>query len=422
MGEKEEKGRMEEEEEEGKREWEEGRERKNGRGGRGRKRGRMGEKEEKGRMEEEEEEEWERRKRKEEWKRRKNGEKRKNGRGGRGRKRGRMGEEEEKENGRGGRQNIHLSEKSQRNAKRPPFSNRFLDPNGFFVALFLSPFFSRRFAVGLPIVPLKLPCPSLTVHCLGGCLLEYPGGCAPLVPGYFANCYGGYCRRNKAKGLRTWHGTERNGRKMGTVHGRTDEQQKLGMAHRQSHSIPQKRAKQRGSVHSDGGECPRECLGISVVRPFFSGLPGLLFWNVAKLRSMFFRLTMCPLNRLPSFISVPPKFGPQSVLPTEWHFDNTFRGNVWCSVNSFERFFDMKKCFYESALRTIDYLEAEFDQMKKEDDKMKGEREEEGKGKKEENEREKEEEEEKEEAKKRRKKRRRTEEALSQSQSHQSFS
>jgi hypothetical protein len=40
----------------------------------------------------------------------------------------------------------------------------------------------------------------------------------------------------------------------------------------------------------------------------------------------------------------------------------------------FERFSDMKKCFYENALRTIDYLEAELDEIRKEQANEDGER------------------------------------------------
>ncbi|KAL3072531.1 hypothetical protein niasHS_017505 [Heterodera schachtii] len=276
-----------------------------------------------------------------------------------------------------------------------PFQIASFDPmNGFFVALFLSPFFSPAFAC----------------IAFGGCLLEYPGGCAPPVPGYFANCYGGYCRRNKANGLRTMalNGTDgRGGERWGggagrKGHGRTDEQQK--------------KEPSSGDQFTPMEVSP-DVLFLECCQSWALPPPCLLKcsysnYTAEMLRSMFFRSDDCPIESASVIHFCATQNLDHSLCCRQNGILTTRSGDkclVFCEqlptnetrldlsyVPCFERFSEMKKCFYESALRTIDYLEAEFDQMKKEDDKMKGEREEEGKGKKEENERE----EEKEEAKK----------------------
>uniref|UniRef100_A0A914HCR1 Domain of unknown function DB domain-containing protein n=1 Tax=Globodera rostochiensis TaxID=31243 RepID=A0A914HCR1_GLORO len=211
----------------------------------------------------------------------------------------------------------------------------------------------------------------------GGCLLGYPnGGCAPAT-GYFAHCYGGYCRKSKAKGSRMLALNESDGgvgeKGAGEEDKRMDEFGRIGDGGRTLEENPSRKDEEGKDfipleVSPDvlfleccqSWSLPRSCL----LKCSYTN------YTAEMLRSMFFRSDECPIESA-SIIH----------FCASQNLDHSEKCMIFCEqlpqnetrldlsyVSCFERFTEMKKCFHESALRTIDYLEAEFDQLKKGDE------------------------------------------------------
>ncbi|KAI3415861.1 hypothetical protein GPALN_005431 [Globodera pallida] len=264
----------------------------------------------------------------------------------------------------------------------PPFNNIYSSNqsnkqmNGFIFALLLLLSFS-----------------SSGIACIsyGGCLLGYPnGGCAPAT-GYFAHCYGGYCRKSKAKGSRMLALNESDGglggRGAEEGHKRMNEFGRIGGGGRTLEENPSRKDEEGKDftpleVSPDvlfleccqSWSLPRSCL----LKCSYTN------YTAEMLRSMFFRSDECPIESASIIHFCASQNLDHSLCCRQNGILTTRSGEkcmIFCEqlpqnetrldlsyVSCFERFTEMKKCFYESALRTIDYLEAEFDQLKKGDE------------------------------------------------------